>query len=68
MIDRQAGQLARLVDDLLDVTRITRNKIQLQRQTLELNELVQRTMEDQRSLFEKAEVHLELHPPPDPCS
>ena len=33
VIDRQAAQLAHLVDDLLDVTRITRNKIQLQRQT-----------------------------------
>ncbi len=66
VIDRQAGQLARLVDDLLDVTRISRNKIQLQRQTLELNELVRRTMEDQRSLFEKAQVHLELQPAPRP--
>jgi len=34
VIERQAGQLARLVDDLLDVTRITRNKIQLQRETI----------------------------------
>jgi CheY-like chemotaxis protein len=62
VIDRQAGQLTRLVDDLLDVTRITRNKIELQREAVELNELVRHTMEDQRSLFEKAEVHLELHP------
>jgi PAS domain S-box-containing protein len=60
VIDRQAGQLARLVDDLLDVTRITRNKIQLQRQTVDLNELVRHTLEDQRSLFERAQVHLEL--------
>jgi PAS domain S-box-containing protein len=66
VIDRQAGQLARLVDDLLDVTRITRSKIQLQRETLELNELVRRTMEDQRTLFEKAQIHLELHPAPRP--
>jgi PAS domain S-box-containing protein len=66
VIDRQARQLARLVDDLLDVTRITRNKIQLQRQTLELNDLAQHTTEDQRSLFDKAEVHLEFHPAPAP--
>ncbi|MGC9986495.1 MAG: ATP-binding protein [Polyangia bacterium] len=62
VIDRQAGQLARLVDDLLDVTRITRNKIRLQRQTLELNEVVRHAMEDQRSLFDKSEVHLKFHP------
>ena len=66
VIDRQVGQLVRLVDDLLDVTRITRNKIHLQRQRLELNDLVRRTMEDHRSLFEKSEVRLELHLAPQP--
>jgi PAS domain S-box-containing protein len=64
VIDRQAGQLARLVDDLLDVTRITRNKIQLQRQTVDLNELVRHASDDHRSLFDKAEVHLVLLPAP----
>ena len=62
VIGRQAAQLARLVDDLLDVTRITQNKIQLQRQTLELNDLARHTIEDQRSLFDKAEVRLEFNP------
>jgi PAS domain S-box-containing protein len=66
VIDRQAGQLARLVDDLLDVTRITRNKVQLQRQTVDLNQLVRHAMEDQRSLFERSEVHLHFHPAPRP--
>jgi PAS domain S-box-containing protein len=66
VIERQAGQLARLVDDLLDVTRITRNKIQLQRETLELNDLAQDTIEDQRSLFDRAEVRLEFNPAPAP--
>jgi signal transduction histidine kinase/ActR/RegA family two-component response regulator len=60
VIGRQVGQLARLVDDLLDVTRITRNKIELQRHRLELNELVQRVTEDHRSLFDRNEVSLEL--------
>lgn len=66
VIERQAAQLARLVDDLLDVTRITRNKIQLQRRPLELNELVRRTLEDHRSEFEKHQVVLELAPSPIP--
>jgi two-component system CheB/CheR fusion protein len=54
------------VDDLLDVTRITRNKIQLQRETIELNDLAQHTIEDQRSLFDRAEVRLEFNPAPAP--
>jgi two-component system CheB/CheR fusion protein len=66
VIDRQTGQLARLVDDLLDVTRITRNKIQLQRQRLELNELVRRTVEDNRVSFEQNEVALEVELAPAP--
>ena len=49
IIDRQVDQLVRLVDDLLDVTRITQNKIQLQRQRLDLNELVRATIEDNRA-------------------
>lgn len=60
VIDRQVGQLVRLVDDLLDVTRITRNKIHLQRERLDLNEIVRRTLEDQRPLLEENEVALEL--------
>ncbi len=60
VIDRQASQLARLVDDLLDVTRITRNKIEIQHQRLDLNEVVRSTLEDQRSQFEDGEVELRL--------
>ena len=59
IIDRQVGHLTRLVDDLLDVTRIARNKIQLQREPLNLTSLVRRTIDDHRSLFEKSEVHIE---------
>ena len=64
VIDRQVGQLANLVNDLLDITRITRNKIQLRKERLNLNELVQRSVEDNRADFEKNEIHLELTVPP----
>ncbi len=61
VMERQIGQLARLVDDLLDMSRIERNRIQLQRQELELNDLVLRTAEDHRSTFETAGVSLSVH-------
>jgi signal transduction histidine kinase/CheY-like chemotaxis protein len=66
VLDRQVDQLTRLVDDLLDVTRITRGKIQLQRSRVELNELVRRTFEDHRSQFERnaLDVQLQLAPSP----
>lgn len=56
---RQVGQLSKLVDELLDITRITRNKIRLQLEQVELNELVQQTIVDNRPLFEENGVQLE---------
>jgi PAS domain S-box-containing protein len=66
VIDRQIGQLTRLVDDLLDVTRVSRNKIQLQRGSLELNHLVRRAVEDHRCLFEEKAVTVETTFAPQP--
>lgn len=59
VIERQIGHLTRLIDDLLDVTRVTRGKIRLQRERLELNELVRATVEDHRAMFESVNVQLE---------
>ncbi|MHB8879830.1 MAG: PAS domain S-box protein [Myxococcaceae bacterium] len=60
VIDRQLGHLVRLVDDLLDVTRITRAKARLQRTRLDLVDLVRRTVEDHRTLLDNHEVAVEL--------
>jgi PAS domain S-box-containing protein len=62
IIGRQVDQLHRLVDDLMDVTRITRARIQLKMERLELNELLGRVVEDHRSIFDKREVELALSP------
>jgi signal transduction histidine kinase/ActR/RegA family two-component response regulator len=62
VMQRQVTHLSRLVDDLLDVTRVTRNKIALQRERLELNDLVARVAEDQRSLLEQGKVRLGVTP------
>jgi signal transduction histidine kinase/FixJ family two-component response regulator len=45
VIERQVGQLVRLVDDLLDVSRITANKIQLRRESHELAPLMETAVE-----------------------
>jgi signal transduction histidine kinase/DNA-binding response OmpR family regulator len=62
VIGRQVEQLSKLVNDLLDVTRITRGKIHLERQKIDLYEIVRRTVEDNREAFELAGVDLELAP------
>ena len=60
VIDRQVNQLTRLVDDLLDVTRIARGKLELQRARLELGDLVRRMVDDHRALVEGRGIELEL--------
>lgn len=48
VIARQASQMSRIVDDLLDVSRITRGKLRLRRQYVNLRELLHNTVEDYR--------------------
>ena len=60
VIDRQVSHLTRLVDDLLDVTRISRGKVRLQRTRLDLVDVVRRTVEDHRTLLEDHEVTVTL--------
>ncbi len=52
VIRRQASHLSRLVDDLLDVTRIARNKIELRREDVDLREVVRRACDDFRTFLE----------------
>jgi PAS domain S-box-containing protein len=60
VMDRQIGHLVGMVDDLLDVTRITQDKIELRRQRLDVNALVRETLEDNRSHLERGGVGFEL--------
>jgi signal transduction histidine kinase/ActR/RegA family two-component response regulator len=53
VIGRQLSHLTRLVDDLLDVSRITRGKINLNKEAIEIGSLVVRTVETVQPLFEE---------------
>jgi two-component system CheB/CheR fusion protein len=66
VIKRQVEHLTGLVDDLLDITRISRGKIRLERRRVELNDLVRRTVDDHRSLFEENGVRLDCKLGPEP--
>ena len=52
VVDRQVTHMTRLVDDLLDVARITRGKIQLQWEQVELSDVVASAVETSRPLIE----------------
>jgi two-component system CheB/CheR fusion protein len=63
---RQVLHLTRLTDDLLDATRISRGKIQLQRARVDLADAVRHAVEDHRALFAARQVSLEVRVPPAP--
>ncbi|WP_347258461.1 transporter substrate-binding domain-containing protein [Methylocaldum sp.] len=68
VIDRQVEHLTRLVDDLLDVSRISRGKIELKKEPLALADIVQRAVETSRPLIEARRHRFAVHLPPEPVS
>ncbi|WP_425618410.1 ATP-binding protein [Anatilimnocola sp. NA78] len=58
IMTRQVDHLTRLVDDLLDVSRLTRGKVQLREANLELNQLVRQTLEDRSQALSIANIRL----------
>ena len=63
MMQRQVAQLSRLVDDLLDVSRITRGKVELKRTAVDLAEIVSRAVETSRPLIEAHRHQLNIRLP-----
>lgn len=66
VLERQIDHMTRLVSDLLDVSRITRGKIQVQHELIDLRDVVSRTLEDHRSVFTTQGIELEDELPAQP--
>jgi CheY-like chemotaxis protein len=66
MMDRQIQLLARIVDDLLDVARISNGQIALRRERVDLSRLVRQSVEDRRDLLEGAGLELDVELPETP--
>src|SRR4051812_33634906 len=60
VIDRQATQLTRLVDELLDVSRISQGKIVLKKEPLELAKIIAHSVETARPMMDQREQRLSL--------
>ncbi len=63
VIGRQSRHLSRLVDDLLDVSRLTRGKIELRKQPVELRSIVEGAVETTRPMMERQGHHLTVSLP-----
>ncbi|MDZ4343496.1 MAG: ATP-binding protein [Candidatus Binatia bacterium] len=66
MMERQIGQMVRLVDDLLDVSRISRGKIELRKDRVELASVVHHAVEACRPAMESATHDLNITLPAQP--
>lgn len=66
LMDRQLQQMVRLVDDLLDVSRITRNRIELRKSIVRLDEVAKSATELSRGLIDRGRHTLEVRLPPEP--
>ncbi|MGE5538454.1 MAG: PAS domain S-box protein [Gemmatimonas sp.] len=66
MIERQSSHLARLVDDLLDVSRVTSGKIVLQNDTVDMREVVERAVEAARPMSDERRHTLTVDLPDEP--
>jgi PAS domain S-box-containing protein len=64
MLERQVGNLVRLVDDLLDVSRITTGKVRLQARRVDLSAVVRQAAADARPGFDAKGVALRAPEPP----
>jgi len=65
-IERQLGQLVRLVDDLLDLNRITHDRLELRRGRVELSSVIQQAVETARPLADGAHHELTVRLPEEP--
>ncbi|MGQ0751645.1 MAG: response regulator [Betaproteobacteria bacterium] len=66
MIERQVGHLVRLVDDLLDMARLSRGRIMLRKEHLELEKVIAHGLEPVRSLIETRRQTLNVKLPSAP--
>ena len=60
VVKRQVEHMTRLVDDLLDVTRISRGKVELQRACIDAREVVRRACDDHRASFHDRSLGLRV--------
>ena len=65
-MERQMVQMVRLIDDLLDISRITRNKMELRKERIELSSVIQNAIETVKPLIEENRHRFSMTQPGQP--
>ncbi len=60
MMERQVGRLMHLVDDLLDVVRVTRGKVELRKRPVDLNVVLDEAIDGNRALIDERKLQLRI--------
>ena len=66
MMERQLNQMVRIVDDLLDISRISNDKLELRKATVELSLIIQQAVESVRPMIDGANQELVIELPVEP--
>jgi PAS domain S-box-containing protein len=66
VMERQIAQLVRLIDDLMDVSRITRGQLTLRKERVDLRSIIESAVETAQPQLTSAGVSLSMEIPPDP--
>jgi signal transduction histidine kinase len=66
VVARQTRHLARMIDDLLDASRITRGEIQMRKEVIELGAIIHRVCETQRAMLDARKQRVTLSVPEQP--
>ncbi|MGB7323537.1 MAG: CheR family methyltransferase [Rubripirellula sp.] len=61
LLDRQTDHMSRLVEDLLDTSRIAQNKIVLQRELVDMKEIAEESVRSLQGSFDQKQQHVSLH-------
>ena len=68
MIERQLRQLLRMMEDLLEVSRITSGKVVLKQESVELSSMVRDAVDSSRTSIDAMDHHLDIHLPEGPVT
>ena len=68
ILDRQSHQMARLLDDLLEASRVTQNKIELRRGTVDLGAITREAADAVRAQMDARGIDFATHIPPEPIA
>ncbi len=67
VITRQAGHMTRLIDDLMDASRVTRGQVSLDKKPVDMNIVATEALEQIRPLLEAKAHHLDIELSPEPA-